>query len=60
MTNYELMRRWSRVYAIAEMLYYSEKAEDLLKYRLITNSIDFAFDMYRVVAERLLNEPTEF
>lgn len=59
MTNYELMRRWSHVYTIAETLHQSEKMNDLLKYRLITNLTDFAFDMYRVTAERLFSEPVE-
>ena len=60
MTNYELLRRWSRVYATAEMLHYSEKMNNLLKYRLITNLTDFAFNMYRATAERLFSEPLEF
>lgn len=59
MTNYELMRRWSHVYAIAETLRQSEKMNELLKYRLIRNLTDFAFDMYRVTAERLFSEPVE-
>ena len=59
MTNYELLRRWSRVCTIAEMLHYSKKMHDLLKYRLITNLTDSAFDMYRATAERLFSEPVE-
>lgn len=59
MTNYELLRRWSHVCAIAETLHQSEKMNDFLKYRLITNLTDFAFDMYRVTAERLFSEPVE-
>lgn len=60
MTNYELMRRWSNVYITAETLHQSEKMNDLLKYRLINNLMDFAFDMYRVSTERLFSEPLEF
>ena len=60
MTNYELLRRWAHVCVIAEMLHYSEKMNDFLKYRLITNLTDFAFDMYRATAERLFSEPQEF
>ena len=60
MTNYELLCRWSHVYAVAEMLHQSEKMNDFLKYRLIRNLTDFAFDMYRVTAERLFSEPIEF
>lgn len=59
MTNYELLHRWSRVYATAETLHQSEKMNDRLKYRLIRNLTDFAFDMYRVAAERLFSEPVE-
>ena len=59
MTNYELVRRWSHVYATAEMMHQSEKMNDPLKYRLIRNLTDFAFDMYRVTAERLFSEPFE-
>lgn len=59
MTKYELLHRWSHVYATAETLHQSEKMNDLLKYRLITNLTDFAFDMYRATAERLFSEPVE-
>ena len=59
MTNYELLRRWSHVYATAETLHQSEKMNNLLKYRLIRNLTDFAFDMYRVTAERLFSEPID-
>lgn len=59
MTNYELMRRWSHVYATAETMNHSEKMNEPLKYRLIRNLTDFAFDMYRVSAERLIIEPVE-
>ena len=59
MTNYELLRRWSHVYTTAEMLRQSEKMNDFLKYRLIRNLTDFAFDMYRVTAERLFSEPID-
>ena len=59
MTNYELLRRWSHVYAAAETLRHSEKMNDLLKYRLIMSLTDFAFDMYRATAERLFGEPAE-
>ena len=60
MTNYELLRRWSHVCAIAEMLHQSQKMNNLLKYRLIRNLTDFAFDMYRATAERLFSGPPEF
>ena len=60
MTNYELLRRWSYVCTVAEMLHQSEKMNDFLKYRLIGNLTDFAFDMYRATAERLFSEPLEF
>lgn len=60
MSNYELMYRWSHVYAIAVTLHQSEKMNGLLKYRLITNLTVFAFDMYRATAERLFSEPIEF
>ena len=60
MTNYELLRRWSYVCTTAETLHQSEKMNDFLKYRLIRNLTDFAFDMYRVTAERLFSEPIEF
>ena len=59
MTNYELLHRWSHVYATAETLHHSEKMNDLLKYRLIMSLTDFAFDMYRATAERLFSEPVE-
>lgn len=60
MTNYELLHRWSHVCTIAETLHQSEKMNDLLKYRLITNLTDFAFDMYFAASERLFREPLEF
>ena len=60
MTNYELLRRWSHVYATAETLHQSEKMNNFVKYRLIRNLTDFAFDMYRATAERLFSEPLEF
>lgn len=59
MTNYELFRRWWHVCVTAESLHQSEKMNDLLKYRLITNLTDFAFDMYRVAAEQLFSEHVE-
>ena len=59
MTNYELLRRWMYVCAVAEMLHQSEKMNDLLKYHLIRNLTDFAFDMYRVAADRLFNGPID-
>ena len=60
MTNYELLRRWAHLCTIAETLHQSEKMNNLLKYRLIRNLTDFAFDMYRATAERLFSEQPEF
>ena len=56
MTYYELLRRWSYVCATAERLHHSKKMNDLLKYRLIRNLTDFAFDMYCATVERLFSE----
>lgn len=60
MSNYELMRRWTHICHILEMLRESEKMNNLSKSYLIRNLTRFAFDMYRVTAERLFSEPIEF
>lgn len=60
MTNYEIMRRWTHVCYVAEVLSRSDKMNDRYKSYLIRNLNRFAFDMYRAVTERIFREPYNF
>ena len=60
MPNYESMKKWARICYLIEKAMYSEKGENYRKYHLLMNLERFAFDMYRVTAERLSSEPLEF
>lgn len=60
MSNYESMKKWARICHIADRLMQGERAGNYYKYYLLNNIGQFAFDMYRAMAERIFREPFDF